>query len=165
MNAPEGRGMTRAEEALEAAALLARHGQLCDSGRLTEWLDLFAEECSYRIVPRENYDRGLPVTLLQCDNRRQLRDRVVSLLEAMKYNIHTDRHVIGMPVVLERAGGVLKVEASFVILQADAEGVGALFAFGRYFDELVYEGGGLRFKSKVAVIDNFEIPHALSTPI
>ena len=152
-------------EMLEVAQLMARHGQLCDSGRLTEWMDLFAEECSYRIVPRENYDRGLPVTLLQCDNRRQLRDRVVSLLEAMKYNIHTDRHVIGMPVIVGRAEGVIKAEASFVIMQADAEGAGSIFVFGTYVDELVREGGGLRFKSKVAVIDNFEIPHALSTPV
>ena len=163
MNAREGGNMTRAEETIEVASLNARHGQLCDSGRLTEWMDLFAAECAYRIVPRENYDRGLPVTLLQCDNRRQLRDRVVSLLEAMKYNIHTDRHVIGMPAILERAGGVIKAETPFVILQADAEGVGALFAFGRYLDELVWEGGSLRFRSKVAVIDNFEIPHAIST--
>jgi anthranilate 1,2-dioxygenase small subunit len=164
MNAPEGRA-TRAEEVVEVAQLMARHGQLVDSGRLLEWMDLFAEECSYRIVPRENFDRGLPVTLLQCDNRRQLKDRVVSLLEAMKYNIHTDRHVIGMPVVLGSANGVIKAEASFAVMQADADGAGALFVFGRYVDELVVEGGALRFKSKIAVIDNFEIPHALSTPI
>jgi anthranilate 1,2-dioxygenase small subunit len=157
--------MTPAEEFIEISQLIARHGQLCDSGRLMEWMDLFAEECVYRIVPRENYERGLPVTLLQCDNRRQLRDRVVSLLEAMKYNIHTDRHIVGMPVIVERTEHLIKVEASFVILQADAEGVGAMFAFGRYFDELVYERGSLRFKSKIAVIDNFEIPHALSTPV
>jgi anthranilate 1,2-dioxygenase small subunit len=157
--------MNRAEEMIEVAALMARHGQLVDAGRLNEWMDLFAQECVYRIVPRENFDRGLPVTLLQCDNRRQLRDRVVSLLEAMKYNIHTDRHIIGMPTIVERSGGVIKAEAPFVVMQADAEGAGALFVFGSYVDQLVLEDGALRFKSKIAVIDNFEIPHALSTPI
>jgi 3-phenylpropionate/cinnamic acid dioxygenase small subunit len=157
--------VNRAEELIEVAALLSRHGQLVDAGRLNDWVELFAAECSYRIVPRENYDRGLPVTLLQCDNRRQLRDRVLSLLEAMKYNIHTDRHVIGMPVIVERTQDLIKAEAPFVVMQADAEGMGALFVFGSYVDELVWEGGSLRFRSKVAVIDNFEIPHALSTPV
>jgi 3-phenylpropionate/cinnamic acid dioxygenase small subunit len=49
--------------------LEARHGQLIDQGDLRGWMGLFAAQCVYRIVPRENYDRGLPVTLLQCDNR------------------------------------------------------------------------------------------------
>jgi anthranilate 1,2-dioxygenase small subunit len=153
------------EERLQLAELLGRYGQLIDAGDLRGWLGLFAAECSYRIVPRDNYDRGLPVTLLQCDNRRQLHDRVAALLEANKYNLHVDRHVLGIPLVTGRAGDVTRVETSFLVLQADAEGVGALFAFGRYVDEVVAEDGALRFRSKVAVLDNFEIPRAISTPI
>jgi anthranilate 1,2-dioxygenase small subunit len=153
------------EERLHLADLFGRYGQLIDGGDLRGWLGLFAAECAYRIVPRDNYDRGLPVTLLQCDNRRQLNDRVASLLEANKYNLHVDCHVVGMPLVTGRDRGVIRVEASFLVLQADAEGVGSLFAFGRYVDEVVSENGGLRFRSKVVVVDNFEIPRAISTPI
>ncbi|HEX3412719.1 MAG TPA: nuclear transport factor 2 family protein [Stellaceae bacterium] len=40
--------------------LLAEYGALIDMAKFDEWLDLFAEECRYRIVPRENFDRGLP---------------------------------------------------------------------------------------------------------
>jgi anthranilate 1,2-dioxygenase small subunit len=145
--------------------LLARHGQLIDAGDLKGWLGLFASECSYRIMPRDNYDRGYPVSLLQCDNRAQLQDRVVSLLEANKYNVHTDRHIIGAPTVSGRVGNVIRLEASFLVLQADAEGVGGLFAFGRYVDEVVEEDGAMRFRSKIAVVDNFEIPRAISTPL
>jgi anthranilate 1,2-dioxygenase small subunit len=152
-------------ERLLLGELLARYGQLIDSGDLRGWLNLFAEECSYRIMPRDNYDRGYPVSLLQCDNRAQLQDRVVSLLEANKYNLHTDRHIIGVPTISERVGGVVRLETSFVVMQADAEGVGGLFAFGRYIDEVVDEDGAKRFRSKVAIVDNFEIPRAISTPI
>jgi anthranilate 1,2-dioxygenase small subunit len=144
--------LTGLHERLLLGELLARHG-------------LFAEECSYRIMPRDNYDRGYPVSLLQCDSRAQLEDRVVSLLEANKYNLHTDRHVIGVPTVSGHVGGVIKLEASFLILQADAEGVGGLFAFGRYVDEVVEEDGAMRFRSKIAIVDNFEIPRAISTPL
>ena len=157
--------MSDLHERLLVGELLSRYGQLIDAGDLRGWTELFAKECSYRIVPRDNYDRGFPVTLLQCDNRAQLHDRVVALLEANKYNVHTDRHVIGMPTVAAMDGGMLKVEASFLVMQADAEGVGSLFAFGRYVDEVVKEAGELRFRSKIAVVDNFEIPRALSTPL
>lgn len=145
--------------------LEARHGLLIDQGDLRAWMALFARQCVYRIVPRDNYDRGLPATLLQCDNRPQLIDRVTALLEANKFNIHTDRHVIGIPMMTGRTAGGVKVEAPFVVMQADAEGVGSLYAFGRYIDEIVDEGGELRFRSKIAVVDNFEIPRTISTPI
>jgi 3-phenylpropionate/cinnamic acid dioxygenase small subunit len=152
-------------ERLVIGELLARHGQLIDSGELRQWMELFAKECSYRIVPRDNYDRGFPVTLLQCDNRAQLQDRVVALLEANKYNVHTDRHVIGAPTFVGRSADVITIEASFLVMQADAEGVGSVFAFGRYVDEVVREEGEMRFRSKIAIVDSFEIPRAISTPI
>lgn len=157
--------MSDLNERLMIGELLARHGQLIDSGQLRPWMELFAKECSYRIVPRDNYDRGFPVTLLQCENRAQLQDRVVALLEANKYNVHTDRHIIGTSTIVGRSAGVITIEASFLVMQADAEGVGSVFAFGRYVDEVVSEAGEMRFRSKIAIVDNFEIPRAISTPI
>jgi 3-phenylpropionate/cinnamic acid dioxygenase small subunit len=157
--------VSSAHERLLLGELLARHGQLIDSGQLIAWMSLFAKQCSYRIVPRDNYDRGFPATLLQCDNRAQLHDRVLSLQEANKYNLHTDRHIIGVPTIIDRTEEVIKTEASFLVMQADAEGVGSIFAFGRYLDEIVSEEGEMRFRSKIAIVDNFEIPRAISTPI
>ena len=40
-----------------------------------------------------------------------------------------------------------------------------VLAFSRYLDEVVSEGGQMRFRSKIAILDNFEIPRAISTPI
>jgi hypothetical protein len=77
--------------------LLAEYGALIDMAKFDEWLGLFAEECRYQIVPRENFDRGLPAALVFCDSRAMLEDRIRALREANKYNIHTDRHVIGLP--------------------------------------------------------------------
>ena len=77
--------------------LLADYGALLDHGNYAAWLGLFAPECTYNVVPRENYDRGLPVGLIYCDSRAMLEDRIMALREANKYNIHTDRHLIGLP--------------------------------------------------------------------
>ena len=77
--------------------LLADYGALLDHGNYAAWLGLFAPECTYNVVPRENYERGLPVGLIYCDSRAMLEDRIMALREANKYNIHTDRHLIGLP--------------------------------------------------------------------
>ena len=52
--------------------VLAEYGGLIDAAKFDEWLGLFAEKCTYHIVPRENYDRGLPAALVFCDSRAML---------------------------------------------------------------------------------------------
>jgi 3-phenylpropionate/cinnamic acid dioxygenase small subunit len=52
--------------------LLADYGALLDHGNYAAWLGLFAPECTYNVVPRENYERGLPVGLIYCDSRAML---------------------------------------------------------------------------------------------
>src|SRR5580658_8153021 len=84
--------------------LLAEYGALLDAAKYDEWLGLFAAECRYNIVPRENYDRGLPAALIFCDSRAMLEDRIMALREANKYNIHVDRHLIGLPRLTDANG-------------------------------------------------------------
>ena len=64
---------------LAVQALLAEYGGLLDLGRYDDWLALFAAECRYEVVPRENYDAGLPVALILCDSRAMLEDRIAAL--------------------------------------------------------------------------------------
>jgi anthranilate 1,2-dioxygenase small subunit len=61
---------------------------------------LFAAVCRYQIIPREKADLGMPAGLIFCDSRAMLEDRIMALREANKYNIHWDRHVIGLPECL-----------------------------------------------------------------
>ena len=103
--------------------LFAEYGALIDASRYDEWLGLFAGECRYRIVPRENFDRGLPAALIFCDSRAVLEDRIRALREANKYNIHTDRHLIGLPRLNDEG----LAEAPFAVYQTDQEGETRLF--------------------------------------
>jgi anthranilate 1,2-dioxygenase small subunit len=142
--------------------LLAEYGALIDMAKFDEWLGLFAEECRYQIVPRENFDRGLPAALVFCDSRAMLEDRIRALREANKYNIHTDRHVIGLPRI---AGDGLMVEASFAVFQTDQEGETRLFATGLYRDRLQILGRGLKIRDKLILLDTFAVPSLLATPL
>ena len=144
--------------------LLAEYGALADAARYDEWLALFAAECRYQVVPRENHDSGLPVALIYCDSRAMLEDRIRALLEANKYNIHTDRHVIGLPRVTERPGGAM-IEAPFAVFQTDQEGESRLFATGLYRDRLVTIDGALKISDKYILLDTFAVPSLLASPL
>jgi anthranilate 1,2-dioxygenase small subunit len=142
--------------------LFAEYGALIDLATFDEWLDLFAEECRYQIIPRENFDRGLPAGLVFCDSRAMLEDRIQALREANKYNIHTDRHVIGLPRIV---GDGLALEAPFAVFQTDQEGETRLFVTGLYRDRLEILGRGLKIRDKLILLDTFAVPSLLATPL
>jgi anthranilate 1,2-dioxygenase small subunit len=145
--------------------LLAEYGALLDQAQYEAWLGLFAETCRYRVVPRENWDRGLPAALILCDSRAMLEDRIMALREANKYNIHTDRHLIGLPRSLPTAGDGLAIEAPFAVYQTDQEGETRLFAAGLYLDRLERGGSGLKIRDKFILLDSFAVPSLLATPL
>ena len=142
--------------------LLAEYGSLIDIAKFDEWLDLFAEECRYRIVPRENFDRGLPAALVFCDSRAMLEDRIRALREANKYNIHTDRHIIGLPRIFDDG---IRVEAPFAVYQTDQEGETRLFATGLYRNRLESSGQRFKIRDKLVLLDTFAVPSLLATPL
>ena len=145
--------------------LLAKYGALLDAEKYDEWLGLFAAECRYNVMPRENYDRGLPAALIFCDSRAMLEDRIRALREANKFNIHTDRHLIGLPRIIGSEADKLDIEAPFAVYQTDQEGETRLFATGLYRDRLVAGQGGPIIRDKLILLDTFAVPSLLATPL
>jgi anthranilate 1,2-dioxygenase small subunit len=150
---------------LELYDLYAAYGGLIDAAEWDGWLGLFATACRYQIIPRENAELGLPAGLIFCDSRAVLEDRIMALREANKYNIHWDRHVIGLPRTLGNDGAAVLVEAPFAVYQSDQEGCSRLFATGLYRDRVAPEGGGLKFRDKTVLLDTFAVPSLLATPL
>ena len=85
---------------LAAYGLLAQYGFLVDFGKYEGWRDLFSPRCSYYARPRENHELGLEAALIYCDSRTMLEDRIQALRIVSKYNIHNDRHIIGLPRIV-----------------------------------------------------------------
>jgi 3-phenylpropionate/cinnamic acid dioxygenase small subunit len=153
----------RLEEQFAVQVLLAEYGGLLDLGRYEDWLALFAAECRYAVGPRENDEAGLPVALILCDSRAMLEDRIAALRQANKYNLHTDRHIIGLPrIVVAEANGIA-IEAPFAVYQTDQEGETRLFATGLYRDRLEREADALRLADKLVLLDTFAVPTLLAT--
>ena len=81
--------MISPDERFAVYDLLAEYAACLDDCRLNDWLDLFVEDCLYRIVPRENYAANLPLSLVLCDSKDMLRDRVARRL--LEENADEDR--------------------------------------------------------------------------
>jgi anthranilate 1,2-dioxygenase small subunit len=141
--------------------LMAEYGMALDEDRVEDWVELFVEDCDYRIVTRENVEQGLPNVLIWCDNKNMLRDRIESYREVNEYNLHYDRHVIGPLRML----GESTFETSYCLFQTDLEGNSRLFSVGRYRVEAVMQDGAAKLKTVLVVADTGTIPSLLATPI
>ena len=142
-------------------SLMAEYGMALDEDRLEDWVELFDEQCDYRVVTRENVEQGLPNVLMWCDNKNMLRDRVESYRNVNEYNLHYDRHVIGLLRML----GESTFETSYSLFQTDLEGNSRLFSVGRYRVEAVMKDGAPRIRTMLVVADTGTIPSLLATPI
>jgi anthranilate 1,2-dioxygenase small subunit len=148
-----------------AAALIETYGRLLDEDRLEDWLDLFAETCRYEIVSRENRAQNLPLSLMLCDNKDMLRDRIHSLRHANIFNIHSDCHVIGLVRAEAGEGGRLSATAAYSLFQSNQDGETRLFSVGRYHFTLLPSDGGLLIETAIVVVDTGTILTLLATPI
>lgn len=158
--------MSAAAVTLEAAhALMNDYAERIDSDRLEDWLDLFTEDCTYRIVPRENADLNLPAALVLCVGKNMLRDRVAALRGANKFNLHYDRHFITNIGVTPDGAGAARLAANYAIFQTTHEGVSRLFSVGRYEDRLAAAPQGWLIRDKHVIVDTFAVPSMLATPI
>ena len=56
-----------------------------DDVRLTDWPDFFMADCLYRVIPRENFERGYTLSTMQAESRGMLQDRVTGLTTTQMY--------------------------------------------------------------------------------
>ncbi|MGH2509331.1 MAG: aromatic-ring-hydroxylating dioxygenase subunit beta, partial [Ktedonobacteraceae bacterium] len=102
---------------------------------------------------------------IYCDSRAMLEDRINTLRVVSKCNIHSDRHLIGIPRITEMKDDVVMAETPFSVFQTEQEGDTRLFATGLYYDRLQANGSGLKFCDKTVVLDTFAVPSLLATPL
>ena len=145
-------------------ALLADYAHCIDDDRLESWPDFFTEKCRYRIVTRENYDRNLPLSLIYCDTRGMLADRISALRTANIYEPHVYCHITGAARVWEE-GGELRARSNFMIARTMSNGETSIFACGKYLDCIVVEDGALKLRERVAVLDSRQVDTLLVIPV
>ncbi|HEY0614876.1 MAG TPA: aromatic-ring-hydroxylating dioxygenase subunit beta [Candidatus Elarobacter sp.] len=152
------------EDRLRIEELYARYAACIDDARFEEWPDFFTDECVYRIVPRENYDRGLPLATLSFESKAMLRDRVYAITETLFHEPYYQRHLVS-GILAERDGAGFRARANYVVVRTKAGALSEVYNAGRYVDRIVDEDGNLRFSEKLCVFDSELIANSLIYPI
>ena len=152
------------EDRLRIEDLYAAYAACLDDARFAEWPDFFTDDCTYRIVPRENYDRGLPLATLSFESKGMLRDRVYAVTETLFHEPYYQRHLIsGLLVRADDAG--FRVQANYVVIRTKAGSLSEVYSAGRYADRIVDDDGALRFREKICIFDSELIPNSLIYPL
>ena len=152
------------ETRLAILDLYAAYVACLDDQRFEEWPAFFTGECCYRIVPRENYERGLPLSLLAFESRGMLEDRVYSITHTLFHAPYYQRHCVSNFAMRADAGG-LRVSANYLVLRTKRGERSEVYSTGRCLDRIVRADDGLRFAEKVFVADSELIPNSLIYPL
>ena len=147
------------------ASLLHRYAEVLDSDLLEQWPDLFAEDGVYKVWPRENALRGLPLALMLCEGRDSMWDRIRSLREANIYNEHFPRHLVSNIRLIGESAGVFEVSSAYVVYQTDLNGRTQLFSVGQYQDRISISQGVAKFLARTVLCDSFAVPTLLAIPL
>lgn len=137
--------------------LFAAHGDLLDEDKLDEWTELFTDDCLYVVIPRENFEREMPLAAIRCESRGYLKDRVVAVRETSMYAPRSQRHVIGS--ARKQPDGALT--ASYAVFQTLADEPTKVFSTGRYVARIV-DG---RFAELRCIYDSTLVDNSIVKPL
>ncbi len=145
--------------------LFAEYAHCIDEDRLEDWPGLFTDPCLYRIATRENEERGLPASLIVCDSRAMLMDRVVSARRANVFEPHRYRHMVSCQRLLDAADGEYRLWSNYLVTRIMRDGTMSLFSTGAYRDAVVLAGGAARFRERVVICDHGMIDNLIALPL
>lgn len=147
------------------ADLYGAYDEALAEGQYERWPEFFTEAGVYKILPRENYDAGLPVAMVYAESRAMLTDRVIALRKAMLYAPRLVRTLSAGIVLCAAERDGMRLSASFAVFQTLLNEPSTVFLCGRYYDRVVEEDGALRFAERVCVTDATLVPTSLIFPI
>jgi 3-phenylpropionate/cinnamic acid dioxygenase small subunit len=116
-------------------------------------------------VPRENWERDLPIALMLCESKGMLRDRVTAVRNTSVYAPRTFRHLIAQFRIQPETPERIHVRANYVVLQTLVDDLTRIQNAGKYIDLIERTAEGLRFREKICVFDSVLVPNSLVYPV
>jgi salicylate 5-hydroxylase small subunit len=150
---------------LEIEDLYARYSACVDSGELDAWPDFFIEDCIYRVIPRENYERGLPLATLSFESKGMLRDRIYAATQTLFHQPYYQRHIVSGLRILREEGGAVRCEANYLVIRTKLSEPSEVFNTGRYLDKIVRAEGEMKFAERLCIFDSELIANSIIYPI
>jgi anthranilate 1,2-dioxygenase small subunit len=157
--------MDRKELRCALEELYADYVACLDDDDLERWPEFFTEECVYKIISRENFERGLPLALILCESKGMLKDRVVAVRRTSIYAPRALRHLVSSIRITTEAEQAITVRANYAVFETPLDEPTRVFNAGKYVDRLVRDQGALKFSEKLCVFDSVLVPGSLIYPI
>ena len=149
----------------EVEDLYAEYADVLDIEQFERWPELFTDDAFYDVIPRENYDRDMPLAIMRCESRAMMQDRVRAIWETLMFEPRYIRHLISSIRIRPEGDGMVSVIANYAVLETLMDEMTKVLNTGRYVDKLVREDGELRFKEKRCVYDSSVVPNSLVYPV
>ena len=147
-------------------ALYARYAEVLDDGPLSEWPEMFTENCNYQVIPRDNFDSGLPLAIMRCESRGMLQDRVRSVEETMLHEPRYLRHHITNIRIKNANDRLIEAVANYSVIEVLLDELPKVLSVGRYLDKIERSAEGqLRFSEKLCVYDSVLVPNTIVYPL
>jgi len=153
------------QDYFELSQLYADYASAVGSGQWELWPEFFTEDCTYRLQPRENFERGFPLATLSFESKGMLKDRVYGIRETLFHDPYYQRHVVGAPVVRKSEPGRFECEANYAVFRTKLSELSSVFNVGRYIDVIVRTEQGLKFASRLVIYDSEMIPNSVIYPL
>jgi salicylate 5-hydroxylase small subunit len=132
---------------------------------LERWAEFFTPDAIYRVIARENFDRGFPIATVLCEGHGMMHDRVTAIRQTMVYLPRTVRHAVTNVRILERDGSRVRATANFTVHESYPAEASKLLVVGRYLDTIERVDGALRFTEKICVYDGNLVLGSLIYPL
>jgi len=145
--------------------MLATYAALVDAADWDAWVAMFTDDCIYKLIPRENFERGLPLATMDFESKGMLMDRAYAIRETLFHDPYYQRHVVSAPRVLEASLDRIVCESNYSVFRTKLSELTTVFNVGRYLDTVVRTESGWRFASKLCIYDSEMIPNSIIYPI
>jgi 3-phenylpropionate/cinnamic acid dioxygenase small subunit len=149
----------------EIDELYAEYLGCLNEERFEAWPDLFAETCLYKIVPRGNFERNLPLATWLCESQGYLRDRVTAIRKTSVYAPRFIRRIVSGIRIVAVQGDEIELRADYAAFETLLDELTRVFNVGAYHDRIVRVGGALKFREKICVFDSELVPNSLIYPL
>ncbi|MBF6569713.1 MAG: nuclear transport factor 2 family protein [Candidatus Binataceae bacterium] len=140
----------------QLSELIFEYGAMLDDRRMEQWLRLFAEELSYRVIMRNNLDRGEPFYLIN-ENRIRLTQRVQAYREQSG---EPSLHLMTNLIVAADDREQVKAGAAALILRN-----GRIAFAGRYQFDCVKLGEHWKIQELLLSLEGESTPEIITTPV
>jgi anthranilate 1,2-dioxygenase small subunit len=145
--------------------LHAHYIRVVDDGLWEEWPELFTEKCVYKILTRENFDHGLPLSVMECHSRGMLEDRVTGLRTINVFEPHRYLHQTSGLSIESLSGSRALCKSNYLVVRTMIDGAMSIFSAGVYLDQIALGPEGALFEERLVVQDSRRIETLLVLPL